>query len=107
MGKSCVRIRTIDDVPLDVLARAIKRATLKKFIASYESARDATPSARRKAAKKTTKKKPQPERASSKKAAHEEGRLEEDRRPKSATKKGSKRSDPRSLIRARGCRSSS
>lgn len=36
MGKSCVRFKRIEDVPLDVVGRAIKRATLKKFLAHYE-----------------------------------------------------------------------
>lgn len=36
MGKSCVRFRRIEDVPLDVVGRAIRRATLRKFLAHYE-----------------------------------------------------------------------
>lgn len=36
MGKSCVRFRKIEDVPLDVVGRAIRRATLRKFLAHYE-----------------------------------------------------------------------
>lgn len=36
MGKSCIRFRKIEDVPLDVVGRAIKRATLKNFLAHYE-----------------------------------------------------------------------
>lgn len=38
MGKSCVRFKKIDDVPLEVLGEAFQRATLKKFVAGYESA---------------------------------------------------------------------
>ena len=38
MGKACVRFKKIEDVPLDVLGKAIKRATAKKFIAHYEAA---------------------------------------------------------------------
>ncbi len=49
MGKSCVRIRKLEDVPLDVLGRTIKRMTLKKFIKSYEAA---VPASRRKKATK-------------------------------------------------------
>ncbi len=37
MGKSCVRFKNIDDVPLKVIAAAIKRVGAKKFIAHYES----------------------------------------------------------------------
>ena len=54
MGKSCVRVKSADDVPLAVLGRAIRRATVKKFIASYEAS---VPAAGRAAAKKNTSKK--------------------------------------------------
>ena len=37
MGKSCVRFKKLEDLPLDVVGRAVKRVTLKKFIAHYES----------------------------------------------------------------------
>ena len=36
MGKSCVRFKKIDDVPLKVIGQAIKRVPAKKFIAYYE-----------------------------------------------------------------------
>ena len=39
MGKSCVRIRRLDDVPLDVVGDTIARADLDGFIASHEEAR--------------------------------------------------------------------
>jgi uncharacterized protein YdhG (YjbR/CyaY superfamily) len=55
MGKSCVRIRTLDDVPLDVLGRAIKRITAAKFVKSYEAIIPA--SKRKKASKKKVAKK--------------------------------------------------
>ena len=54
MGKSCIRVKKLEDVPLDVLGRAIKRVTAKKFISSYEASRDGARSAR--SAKKATKK---------------------------------------------------
>ena len=38
MGKSCVRCKKIEDVPLKVIGQAIKRIPTKKFIAGYESA---------------------------------------------------------------------
>ena len=38
MGKSCVRFKKIDDVPLTVVGQAIKRVPTKKFIEHYESA---------------------------------------------------------------------
>lgn len=47
MGKGCIRVRAIGDVPLDVLAKALRRMTLKRFIQAYEQA--IPPNARRKA----------------------------------------------------------
>ena len=38
MGKSCVRVKDLEGVPLDVLGRLIKRMTAKKFLAAYEAA---------------------------------------------------------------------
>lgn len=37
MGKSCVRFKNIDDVPLQVIGQAVKRVPVRKFIAHYES----------------------------------------------------------------------
>jgi hypothetical protein len=42
MGKSCVRFKRLDQVPLDVLGGAIERIPVGEFIARYEAAR-ATP----------------------------------------------------------------
>ncbi len=62
MGKSCVRVKKLDDVPLKVLGKAIKQATAKKFVAAYEAARDGSWSkgkaAKKSAAKKSSTKKP-------------------------------------------------
>jgi hypothetical protein len=44
MGKSCVRFKRIEDVPLDVVGAAIGRMSVEGFIAAYESA--ITPAAR-------------------------------------------------------------
>jgi hypothetical protein len=57
MGKSCVRFKKLDDVALDVLAKAIRRATAKKFVASYEASLAGRKTPARKAAKKQTFKK--------------------------------------------------
>lgn len=38
-GKSCVRFRTIDDLPLDLVGKAIARTTVDEFIVMYENAR--------------------------------------------------------------------
>lgn len=39
MGKSCVRFKRIDDVPLDVLGKTIKKITLERFLGVYEQSR--------------------------------------------------------------------
>jgi hypothetical protein len=38
MGKSCIRFKKIDDLPLNVIGEAIRRVPAKKFIELYESA---------------------------------------------------------------------
>lgn len=38
MGKSCVRIKTIEDIPLSLIGKTIKRMTLKTFLQQYEAA---------------------------------------------------------------------
>jgi len=55
MGKSCVRVKKLEDIPLDVLGSTFARITAKKFVASYEKSLGAT-AKKRKSAKKTTKK---------------------------------------------------
>ena len=37
MGKSCVRFKKLDDLPLDVIGKAIARVPAKKYIAIIES----------------------------------------------------------------------
>jgi hypothetical protein len=39
VGKSCVRFRTLDDLPLDVLGEAIGSVPLDDFVASYQAGR--------------------------------------------------------------------
>jgi hypothetical protein len=39
MGKSCVRFKKLEDVPLDVVGEVIARLDVDRFIATYESAR--------------------------------------------------------------------
>lgn len=47
MGKSCIRFRKIEDLPLEVIGEAISRHSAAEFIAQYE-AQLAAPRARRK-----------------------------------------------------------
>ena len=49
MGKGCVRVKKLDDIPLDVLGRAFKRIRAKAFVEIYE--RSLPESAKRKRAK--------------------------------------------------------
>ena len=58
MGKSCLRFKKLEDVPLEVIGKAVKRMTLKKFIAGYEEALAGTSAGRKKAAAKKAAKKP-------------------------------------------------
>lgn len=46
LGKGCVRFKSIDDVPLDVVGEAIARIPVAKFVEAYEAA--LSPSARAK-----------------------------------------------------------
>jgi uncharacterized protein YdhG (YjbR/CyaY superfamily) len=39
MGKSCVRFKTADDLPLDVIGKTIATTPMKAFIAKYEKAK--------------------------------------------------------------------
>jgi hypothetical protein len=39
MGKSCVRFRKLDDLPLDVIGKVIASIPMKKWIAIYEASR--------------------------------------------------------------------
>jgi uncharacterized protein YdhG (YjbR/CyaY superfamily) len=39
MGKSCLRFKTLDDLPLDAVARIIANTPPEKFIAQYEAGR--------------------------------------------------------------------
>jgi len=40
MGKSCVRFKKLEDVPLEVVGEAIKRVPAKKYVKSYVEARE-------------------------------------------------------------------
>lgn len=57
MGKSCVRFKRVDDLPLDVIGEAIARSTPDEYIGIYERARSGAsrPAARKAATKQATK----------------------------------------------------
>jgi hypothetical protein len=47
MGKSCVRFRRLDEVPLDVIGEVIARTDLEAFLAHYREARGSSRTARK------------------------------------------------------------
>ena len=49
MGKCCIRFQKAEDLALDVIAESLRRTTVKKWIAQYESV--LTPAQKAKAAK--------------------------------------------------------
>ena len=57
MGKSCVRVKRLEDIPLDVVGRAFKRVTAKKFVAAYEESLAGAATRKKVAKKKVSKKK--------------------------------------------------
>ena len=58
MGKSCIRFKKLEDLPLEVVAEAVRRTTVEQHIASYEAAleKNAEAKAARGAAKPAKKK---------------------------------------------------
>lgn len=51
MGKSCVRFKTLDALPLDVIGETIRRVPVDAFLGYYEDARAGSKRAKRPAAK--------------------------------------------------------
>lgn len=49
MGKSCVRFKQLEDLPLDVIGRAVACVPVKAFVAHYESVLKTSGSRRKKA----------------------------------------------------------
>ncbi len=47
MGKSCVRFKKLDDLPLDLIGKTIARTTPAEWISKYEESRASRPAARR------------------------------------------------------------
>ncbi|MEE3373324.1 MAG: DUF1801 domain-containing protein [Planctomycetota bacterium] len=52
MGKSCVRFKNIEAVPLEVIAETVRRVSVASFIEQYEAARSSTSTVKRKVTKK-------------------------------------------------------
>ena len=51
LGKSCVRFRSLDDLPLEVIGRTIARVGVDEFLAHYEAARAGTAQGRQRKAR--------------------------------------------------------
>ena len=47
MGKSCVRFKAVDDLPLDLIGQSIRLTPVDEFIERYEAARQATANRKR------------------------------------------------------------
>lgn len=47
MGKSCVRFRSLDDLPLDVISEIVANVTPEKYIAWYRKSRESTAKGRK------------------------------------------------------------
>jgi len=51
IGKSCVRFRTLDDLPLDVIGKAVARVPVMKLLEMYRKSREGKPGAARRVRK--------------------------------------------------------
>ena len=40
MGKSCIRFKSLDQMPLDVIERVVAETSVDELIARYESSRE-------------------------------------------------------------------
>ena len=86
MGKSCIRFRKLEQVPLKVLAATLKRLTLKKFLRHYEAEIENTAS-RRKVTGKTAAKKTAAKKTAAKKTAAKKTTAKKTAAKKKAAKK--------------------
>jgi hypothetical protein len=48
MGQCCVRFKTLEDLPLDVIGKAIARVPVARYVAGYEAAREQMKSRKKK-----------------------------------------------------------
>ena len=101
MGKSCLRFKKLEDVPLEVIGKAVKRMTLKKFIAGYEEALAGTSAGRKKAAAKknaarkpAARKKPATKKAAARKVVKKASKKAPARAKKAPAKKAASRKAP-------------
>ncbi|MFT4538646.1 MAG: hypothetical protein ACI841_001598 [Planctomycetota bacterium] len=88
MGKSCIRFKKLEDVPLDVIGKTIQKISVKEYLATYTSAREGTKSQPKKktAGKKSASKKSASNEAVSKKKSSKKAVVKK-AAPKKAVKK--------------------
>lgn len=92
MGKSCIRFKKLEDVPLDVVGQLMKKVSVKQYIQMYEDAyvNRAKP-AKKKVAKKVAKKKAAKKKPAAKKAAGKKPPAKKAAVKKTAKKKSRKK----------------
>jgi len=54
MGKSCIRFKKLEDLPLDLIGEAVARVPVDDFVAQYEAVKPKSASRKKKAAPKKT-----------------------------------------------------
>jgi len=54
MGKACIRFKSLDDIPLEVIGEALARVPVDRFIAGYEAALQRSQGLRRDEVQKTS-----------------------------------------------------
>lgn len=93
MGKSCVRVKDLDGVPLDVLGETVAGISAERYIAAYEANLAAPRPAREKVAKKKVAKKPAGKKkvATKKKAAAKKVSAKKVAKKKASAKKVAKK----------------
>ena len=56
MGKACIRFKTLDDLPLDVIGEAVRRVNAKTYVSQYQAALEAMEAAKARRSPKPVKK---------------------------------------------------
>ncbi len=100
MGKSCIRFRTIDDLPLDVIGAAVRSTPVDDYIAYYEATRPAKPATRGKPkAAKAAQRNRRTERGSARPKRTAGTSKATARKSRTAMKSGGRRAAPRAKSR--------
>ncbi len=94
MGKSCVRFRSIDDVPLEVVGQAIAKVGVDGYIASYEAVRAQTKAGKKSPTKKSPAKKSPTKKSPTKKSPTKKSPAKKSPTKKSPTKKSPTKKSP-------------